>query len=170
MINWLMKKLLLILLCLPLIGFGQKSEFVEMAGMLDAHNQLRSELGLDKLIWSSKLADNALRWARILKKECSSSLKHSPKKYNKGYGENLALYYNSTAIASDVVSFWAEEKECFDFQTKKCVNNNFACGHYTQIIWRKTTEVGCAVVICEGKQIWVCQYNPAGNVVGEETY
>ena len=166
-----MKKLLLILLCLPMIGFGQdESEYVEMEGMLDAHNIYRSELGINKLEWSDELAANALIWAKVLKRKCSNNLKHSPKKYSKGYGENLALYYDTISKASDVVDYWATEKECFDFKTKKCINNNFNCGHYTQIIWRNTTEVGCAVVQCEDKQIWVCQYNPPGNYIGKETY
>ena len=164
-----MKQLLPILLCLPFIGFGQISRSVEMKGMLEAHNKFRSEIGVNKLEWSNRLAKNALKWANILKKKCSNNLKHSPKKYRKGFGENLALYINQTVEASDVVEYWATEKECFNFATKKCVNNCL-CGHYTQIIWRNTTEVGCAVVQCEDKQIWVCQYSPAGNWVGEEVY
>ena len=165
-----MKKLLLILLCLPMLGFGQISRSVEMRGMLEAHNKFRSEIGVDKLEWSNRLAKNSLKWAKILKKRCSNNLKHSPKKYRKGFGENLALYINQTVEASDVVDYWATEKECFDFKTKKCIDNNCICGHYTQIIWRNTTEVGCAVVQCEDKQIWVCQYDPPGNYVGKETY
>ena len=165
-----MKKLLLILICLPIIGFGQTSGSLEMRGMLEAHNILRAELSINKLEWSNSLAENALKCANILKIKCSNNLSHSPKKYRKGYGENLALYINQTVIASDVVMYWATEKECFNFTTKKCTNNNFDCGHYTQIIWGNTTEVGCAVVQCEDKQIWVCQYNPVGNWIGEKTY
>ena len=153
-----------------MLGFGQISRSVEMRGMLEAHNKFRSEIGVDKLEWSNRLAKNSLKWAKILKKRCSNNLKHSPKKYRKGFGENLALYINQTVEASDVVDYWATEKECFDFKTKKCIDNNCICGHYTQIIWRNTTEVGCAVVQCEDKQIWVCQYDPPGNYVGKETY
>ena len=166
-----MKNVLILLLFLPMFFFGQdESEDIEMKGMLDSHNIYRSDLGINKLKWSDKLAKNSLLWAKVLKRKCSNNLKHSPKRYSKGYGENLALYYNTIAKASDVVDYWASEKECFDFKTKKCMNNNFDCGHYTQVIWRNTKEVGCAVVECDGKQIWVCQYNPPGNYVGEETY
>ena len=143
---------------------------IEMKGMLEAHNAYRSELGLNKLEWSNILAENSLIWANFLKKECSTNLRHSPKKIRKEFGENLAMYSNKIASASDVVDYWATEKECFDFKSRKCVNNNFQCGHYTQIIWKNTVKVGCAVVLCNDKQIWVCQYDPAGNWFGEEAY
>ena len=44
------------------------------------------------------------------------------------------------------------------------------CGHYTQIVWKTTTEFGCAKSICEGNVTWVCNYNPPSNWVGEKPY
>ena len=38
-------------------------------------------------------------------------------------------------------------------------------GHFTQIVWRGTREVGCAVANCSGKALWVCRYLPQGNIV-----
>jgi len=43
-------------------------------------------------------------------------------------------------------------------------------GHYTQMIWRNTTEVGCAVAERDDRQILVCRYSPPGNVRGEMAY
>ena len=63
-----MKKLLLILLCLPFVGFGQDFQPAEMKGMLEAHNESRKNLDLPPLVWSNKLAKNALKWANNLKK------------------------------------------------------------------------------------------------------
>ena len=38
-------------------------------------------------------------------------------------------------------------------------------GHYTQIVWKDTKEVGCAKISCDGnKTLWRCNYNPHGNV------
>ena len=83
-----------------------------------------------------------------------------------------------STLPIEVVDDWASEKEYFNYKTRKCIKNccDFVdccpdeCGHYTQIIWRDTKEVGCAVSKLGSKQIWVCQYNPPANYIGEKTY
>ena len=64
-----MKKLLFILICFPVIGFGQDFQPPEMKGMLEAHNESRKNLDLPPLVWSNKLAKKALEWANKLKKD-----------------------------------------------------------------------------------------------------
>eukprot|EP00485_Elphidium_margaritaceum_P017930 CAMPEP_0202730566 /NCGR_PEP_ID=MMETSP1385-20130828/186701_1 /ASSEMBLY_ACC=CAM_ASM_000861 /TAXON_ID=933848 /ORGANISM="Elphidium margaritaceum" /LENGTH=765 /DNA_ID=CAMNT_0049396841 /DNA_START=28 /DNA_END=2325 /DNA_ORIENTATION=- len=50
------------------------------------------------------------------------------------------------------------------------------CGHYTQIIWAKTTLVGCAYQNCNGNDMkkkmthLVCHYWPSGNLLNERPY
>jgi pathogenesis-related protein 1 len=45
------------------------------------------------------------------------------------------------------------------------------CGHYTQVVWKNSMEVGGGMAICDNKsQVWVCNYNPPGNVEGEKPY
>jgi hypothetical protein len=62
------------------------------------------------------------------------------------------------------VESWAEEKPDYDGGLMN--NKNFAAGHYTQMIWGKTTHVGCATVKCkDGSHIVVCNYNPPGNYI-----
>jgi hypothetical protein len=39
-------------------------------------------------------------------------------------------------------------------------------GHFTQVVWRQTTQLGCGVSTCRGMDIWVCEYDPPGNVQG----
>jgi hypothetical protein len=46
------------------------------------------------------------------------------------------------------------------------VFENGGYGHYSQIMWRKTTSVGCGLV---GKYL-ACRYSPAGNVMGALTF
>jgi pathogenesis-related protein 1 len=44
------------------------------------------------------------------------------------------------------------------------------CGHYTQIVWRNTKAVGCAVGGKGAREVWVCDYDPPGNYVGQRPY
>ena len=50
--------------------------------------------------------------------------------------------------------------------------------HFTQMVWKNTTELGCGVASCSGifdkkfgpATYHVCLYNPVGNVIGQEQY
>ena len=44
------------------------------------------------------------------------------------------------------------------------------CGHYTQVVWRKSLRVGCGMATCGATEVWVCNYDPAGNWDGERPY
>jgi hypothetical protein len=70
-----------------------------------------------------------------------------------------------------VVDAWGSEKLDYDYANNSCTPGKM-CGHYTQMVWRTTTTVGCAMAVCEDNQtqVWVCQYQPAGNIVGSKPY
>ena len=40
--------------------------------------------------------------------------------------------------------------------------------HYTQIVWRGSTAVGCALASSRTDDYLVCRYSPPGNVVGQK--
>lgn len=70
---------------------------------------------------------------------------------------------------TDAVDGWGDERTKYSF-----ANGGFseATGHFTQLVWRSSTSVGCGRVQCDGKggtaYGWfvVCEYWPAGNVEG----
>jgi hypothetical protein len=66
-----------------------------------------------------------------------------------------------------VVASWADEARGYNVSANSCTG---VCGHYTQIVWRKTRSVGCAVAADPGREVWVCEYDPPGNVVGYRPY
>ncbi len=72
-----------------------------------------------------------------------------------------------TATPHQVVAAWADEAREYDHGTNSCSG---VCGHYTQIVWRTTRAVGCAVGSDAHRQVWVCEYEPAGNWVGYRPY
>ncbi|MBW2525289.1 MAG: SCP-like extracellular [Deltaproteobacteria bacterium] len=140
-----------------------------MSGMTAAHNQERCDVGANPAIpplsWSNSLASVAQSWADYLASQ-GCPLQHS----SSGYGENIFWGSGSSYSAQYVHDAWASEISCFTYGTfPGCCS--CTCGHYTQIVWRNTTQLGCAKANCPGSgQIWVCNYNPPGNYLGQMPY
>ena len=147
-----------------MIGFGQDIPPLEMKGMLEAHNECRDSLNLSPLVWSNKLAKKSLKWAKKLKRNNHCLDKHSPDKDSENIGENIAWTKGYSMSPREVAEYWISEQKYFDFDSRICKEIVDSCGHYTQMIWRNTKKVGCATVQCGDEQVWVCQYEPAGNV------
>ena len=59
---------------------------------------------------------------------------------------------------------WANEINSYDF-----ANPGFssATGHATQMLWVATTRIGCAAQACAEGPLYVCEYDPPGNVIGQ---
>ncbi len=126
--------------------------------MLDAHNAVRARVGVPPLVWSGQLAAAAQEWANYL--VASGTFSH---RTGDRYGENLYAMTGGYVSPDQVVYAWAEEARGYDVRTNACAG---VCGHYTQIVWRTTRALGCAVALGRGRQVWVCEYDPPGNVVG----
>ena len=153
---------------------------IDSAAFIAAHNKWRAEVGVtEKLSYSPALAVTAQAWVDNLKRTNHCRMRHS--KPDGRYGENL--YWASALTWSDgykelqkvsskqVVDKWGSEKAGYDYASNHCTQGKM-CGHYTQIVWRTTTTVGCAMAVCEDtqEQVWACQYQPAGNWVGRKPY
>ena len=119
-------------------------------------------MGVPPIRWSDNLAAVAQTWANTLLKRGQFSHQE-----NTGYGENLFEIKGGPATPEDVVHDWASESVDYDYPSNRCRS---VCGHYTQLVWRSTTEVGCAVARGGGREVWVCEYNPPGNFVGQKPY
>ncbi len=152
---------------------------VDRAAMVAAHNKWRAEVGVGALGYSTELEASAQVWADNLKQNNHCQMRHS--KPDGKYGENL--YWASAIRWSDgrrevqqvtpamVVDDWAGERHDYSYADNNCKPGKM-CGHYTQVIWKATTKVGCAYAVCEDskEQVWVCRYQPPGNWVGEKPY
>jgi hypothetical protein len=127
--------------------------------IVDAHNRLRARHCAAPLTWSPRLAQVAQRWANTLRdKGCAFG--HS----GGTFGENLAAGSTGTLDAEAVVQMWYDEVAKYRFP-----NGGFSAetGHFTQVVWRGTSRIGCGRSQCKGLDIWVCEYDPAGNWEGK---
>lgn len=130
--------------------------------MLAAHNAVRARAGVPPLAWSATLAAVAQEWANNL--IASHAFYHRP---GNRYGENLYSLSGGATSPAEVVATWAAEARGYDVRSNTCAG---VCGHYTQLVWRNTTTVGCGVATDSEREVWVCDYNPPGNVVGYRPY
>jgi hypothetical protein len=167
---------------MPTPGDGQGTPPAPSGGgiaqeCLNYHNSYRAQVGVPPLTWSDTLAQSAQQWANQL--AATKSLAHSRS------GENLASANNSQLYPSvtQTADAWGQEKQHFVGGTFPNVSNtgNWEdIGHYTQMVWRNTTEVGCGLAHYDDDQsmpgyilhntVLVCHYNPAGNVTGQSVY
>lgn len=131
--------------------------------LLERHNFWRSEVGVAPLTWSDELAKSAASWAKKLKRGCR--FEHS--KVN--YGENLWKGTTGAYPVEQVVDSWASERKDYNYEENTCKTGK-VCGHYTQVVWKNTRQIGCAKIECDGMTTWVCQYDPPGNWVGQKPY
>ena len=174
--------ILTVVLLLALPAYAAKLDAIKIdpAAIIAAHNKLRAEVGVTKkLTYSKTLAVSAQAWAEHLKQANVCQMRHSAP--NGKYGENL--FWASAVSWTDgrkdlqkvsskqVVEDWGSEKADYDYASNTCADGKM-CGHYTQIVWRNMTKVGCGLAVCEDaqEQVWACQYQPAGNWVGKKPY
>jgi pathogenesis-related protein 1 len=130
--------------------------------MVESHNRVRTRVGVPRLVWSDPLAAHARQWANHLIE--TGAFEHS---HAAGLGENIYEITGARATPEQVVNSWASELRDYDYRTNRCRG---VCGHYTQIVWRDTKEVGCGVAAGGDREVWVCNYSPPGNYVGERPY
>lgn len=121
--------------------------------VLNSTNVFRSEHNASSLTWNDTLADIAQAWAS----QCH--WRHS----GGAPGENLALGYENTTAAVDA---WGFEREHYDFNKPGFSEET---GHFTQLVWKNTTTVGCAYKDCTGINklegvLLTCEYWAPGNV------
>ena len=139
------------------------------ARLLDAHNVERRRVGAKPLIWSPRLAAHARKWADHLAR--TNSFEHDPADGGKdAQGENLWMGTRQAYSPEDMVGGWIEESKMFKlglFPKVSTTGNWQDVGHYTQLIWHNTTEVGCAIAANRSDEFLVCRYSPAGNWIGQ---
>ena len=159
------------------------------AEWLDPHNAARAGTlagvtvspipspALPALGWSASAEAVAQAWA------AGCVYKHNAGRSADGIsrGENIAATApggRADATPAYIVGLWAGEWSDYTYATNSCGAGK-VCGHYTQVVWRGTTRVGCARATCTtnspfpGFSTWdffVCDYEPPGKYGGQKPY
>jgi uncharacterized protein YkwD len=126
---------------------------------LSAHNIFRQQHGSPKLVWDDKLASYAQRYAD----KCRFAHSGSP------YGENLAAGYPTVTAG---VEIWYAERKHYSYQKP---GFSMQTGHFTQLVWKGSTKLGCGYASCNGKNgtpgnYLVCEYSPRGNITNPQYF
>ena len=141
--------------------------------LLAAHNRERSDAGLSPMRWDPALAADAAEWGSEL--AAIDDIEHSPDdpEDDEPQGENLWLGTTGYFTPEQMVGMWVEEKRHYvprPIPYSSRTGNFDDVGHYTQLMWRETGKVGCALAKGEENEILVCRYSSAGNVEGERPF
>ncbi|KAI0832648.1 CAP domain-containing protein [Trametes gibbosa] len=139
----------------PTVGPTERQQY------LDQHNSVRQNFNAPPLIWSDDLQQKAQDYAG----QCR--LQHSNGAFGP-LGENLAAATGNFDTEA-AVNLFVSDMNQFD-------PDHVVFSHFTQVVWKSTTQVGCGVALCDnvfpgrkGKATYhVCFYDPVGNVVGQE--
>jgi len=162
----------------PLAGDPEPTDLV---GITKFHNDFRSAVNppaatpLPPLKWNAELAQVAQAYAE----ECifgHNGDRTSQQATFTHVGENI--YGSSVTDFATVwpagVTAWHAEVSDYNHAANSC---SAVCGHYTQIVWETTTDVGCGIYQCSSSldlgpnaAFLVCNYGPAGNFNGEKPY
>ncbi len=137
------------------------------ARLLATHNRERALFGSPPLIWDPKLAIAAASYGPGL--SAMGRLQHSSRANRPGQSENLWMGTRGAYPAEAMVGAWIGEKRYFrtgTFPNVSTSENWQDVGHFTQLIWKGTTHVGCAVHRDARWDFLICRYSPKGNVDG----
>jgi pathogenesis-related protein 1 len=151
-----------------------------------AHNNARSGAivalnptpspALPAVSWDPILANSAYNYLVKCQSSDGSMVAHNANRSSdyvalggSGYvGENIYAMQGGAAKPTDAVTLWMSEASSYDYAT-----NTGDAGHYTQVVWRDSVRIGCAIVTCSAvkySNTILCDYAPGGNISGQKPY
>eukprot|EP00095_Tigriopus_kingsejongensis_P000818 maker-scaffold63_size435493-snap-gene-0.17 protein:Tk00818 transcript:maker-scaffold63_size435493-snap-gene-0.17-mRNA-1 annotation:"hypothetical protein DAPPUDRAFT_302039" len=162
----------------------QPSQKIEI---LEVHNKLRGDVAkglvqglpaaanMRGLQWNEELAQGAQLWAN----QCTFAHDNNNVcQYN--VGQNLHMSWGFGKSTPDkwksaILGWYGEVTSMSSsYVSKFPMNTPETIGHFTQMVWAETNEIGCGFINFQtkssGYMMHVCNYGPAGNMVGSSIY
>lgn len=140
--------------------------------MLAGHRAARAEIGLPPLAWDDRLAASALAYAQDMARTGRFQHAEQPQGPTR-QGENLWTGTRGAYRYDEMMGHWVAEKRDFVNLPVPQSSRTGQFGdvaHYTQIVWARSTAVGCAMASNARDDFLVCRYSPTGNVFGERAF
>jgi hypothetical protein len=149
------------------------------------HNQERTNVQVPTVTWSDSLAWDAQNWANYIaslglrpyrgQNDPGDPAPHATWEQRNGQGENLAWGARGAFPVSTFVEGWANEKSncppgCMIPADGSLGVPPRVYGHYTQMVWQSTTQIGCGLASDANQDYLVCRYAPAGNWPNQAPY
>lgn len=141
--------------------------------LLAAHNRERAALAIPALRWSPALAASARGWADRLATAGAFEHYHPNPADRDPQGENLWAGTRGAFGPEAMVAAWVAEKRHYRVGAIPNVSATGRfddVGHYTQVMWRRSHAVGCALGRGRDEDVLVCRYSEGGNVIGEQAF
>lgn len=143
----------------PGIPVTRASEF------LTAHNKIRAEYNEPPLLWNVTLAQEAMKYTASHAVDCKTEHTSGPNGENTFWSGRAGVF-----TPSQVVEKWSEEKNFFDAESNKCLDDE-ECGHFVQLVWLDTKSIGCSIITCHnGGMVTMCFYYPPGYYLNKSPF
>jgi hypothetical protein len=156
----------------PMAANAARGSVLLQRTMLAGHNRARGDVGVAALTWSEPLAMSAKGYAETMAR--TGRFEHAPQSMGMDrQGENLWTGTRGAYRFDEMIGHWvAERKDFINLPVPQSSRTGRweDVGHYTQIVWRGTTEVGCAIASNATDDYLVCRYAPPGNVFGQVAF
>lgn len=129
---------------------------------LKVHNECRQKHGCPPLKLNKDICRISQLWADVLIRRSVPQQSN-----NTDYGEHIfsceSKNLNFTVSAREVVEKWYSEIKDHVFGEEP---EDLKTGHFSQVIWKKTRELGVGFAKSKGRVVVVTNYYPPGNYVG----
>ena len=149
-------------------GLAPRGDALLRTTALGLHNRARAEFGVAPVSWNEGLGVAARGYAEQM--AATGIYRHdaTPGR-RKLMGENLWRGTRGVFDYQVMIGVMIDERALFrpgvfPAVSRTGVWNDVA--HYTQIVWPRTTEIGCAVASSATTDYLVCRYAPTGNKDG----
>jgi len=152
----------------PASALSLQDESQVAARLLAVHNRERAAAGVPPLRWDPALAAAAAAYGPSL--AAAGRLVHSSRTGRPNQSENLWMGTRGAYSPEQMVGSWASERAMFRpgiFPNVSSTGNWLDVAHYTQMIWRSTNAVGCAIYSSRSWDYLICRYSPRGNRDGQ---